>query len=474
MWRTLVILFLVGLLVVSTGANVFLARQTLDGQTESDRLRQRAVAAEATRGTLQSQLDQARASGTAAAPSGTPGTAPAAPVPTVATAAGPDRALLQRIEQQVSQLRGLQPKSDVTLKFLDTDALRQYFVSNFERDYLPTERESDQKLLTTLGLLRSNESVVQTLLDVLQEQVIGVYNEDDKVMYLVSDSTNFGPDEQDTFAHEFTHALQDQYYDLTKIAPKHPDNDDKSLAMQALIEGDAVLIQRLWAQDNLSQDELSQLGQGGSTDSKLFSAPMFIREQLLFPYGDGFNFVRRLYQTGGGYVGVDDAFKNPPDSTEQILHPEKYRTREKPVEVALPDLVAAMGPGWRKINSNVLGELDFRLILEQLTDTGRATRGSAGWGGDRWMLLEKDGQQALVIKSVWDTENDARNFFDTFGLAMRNRLVGAKQEEASTTRQALTAPTNATEVRRNGQTVIAVISFDRPTAEALANAVPLT
>jgi len=234
-----------------------------------------------------------------------------------------------------------------------------------------------------------------------------------------------------------------------------------------------VLLQRLWAQDNLSPDELNQLGQGGSTDSKLFSAPMFIREQLLFPYGDGFNFVRRLYQTGRGYVAVDDAFKNPPDSTEQILHPEKYRTREKPVEVALPDLVAAMGPGWRKINSNVLGELDFRLILEQLTDTGRATRGSAGWGGDRWLLLEKDGQQALVIKAVWDTENDARNFFDTFGLAMKNRLVGAKQEEASTTRQALTGPTNATEIRRNGQAVVAVISFDRASAEALANAVPL-
>ena len=323
MWRTLVILFLVGLLLVSTGANVFLARQTLDGQSESDQLATqrrwppRRRAGRCSHSSISRRL-RAR-----------PPRRVAHRVRLQRRQCQPwpprqarDRALLQRIEQQVSQLRGLQPKSDVTLKFLDGDALRQYFVSNFERDYLPNERESDQKLLTTLGLLRSNESVVQTLLDVLQEQVIGVYNEDDKVMYLVSDSTSFGPDEQDTFAHEFTHALQDQYYDLTKLAPKHPDNDDRSLAIQALIEGDAVLIQRLWAQDNLSQDELSQLGQGGSTDSKLFSAPMFIREQLLFPYGDGFNFVRRLYQTGGGYVGVDDAFKNPPDSTEQILHPD--------------------------------------------------------------------------------------------------------------------------------------------------------
>jgi hypothetical protein len=470
MWRTVVILLLIGLLLVSTGGNVFLARQILTEQSESDRLRARAVAAEATRGTLQTQIDQLKTQADQAR-SATPGPSGgvAAPAPTVAV--GPDRGLLQRIQAQVAILRGLQPKSDVPLKFLDEAALKQYFLNNFERDYLPTERESDQKLLSILGLLHANETVVQILLDVLQEQVIGVYNEDEKAMYLVANAAQFGPDEKDTFAHEFAHVLQDQYYDLAKLAPKHPDNDDRSLAMQALIEGDAVLIQRLWAQENLSAAELGQLGQGGSTDSKLLSAPLFIREQLLFPYGDGFNFVRRLYQTGGGSAGVDDAFRNPPQSTEQILHPEKYRSREKPVEVTLPDLAATMGAGWRKINSNVMGELDFRLVLEQLTDTGRAARGSAGWGGDRWMLLEKDGRPALVMKTVWDSENDARNFFDTFGLAMRNRFAGAKQEEASTARQALTASTAATEVRRSGSTVLAVISFDRPTAEALVAAV---
>ncbi len=475
MWRIVVILVLVGLLLVSTGANVFLARQMLSDQTDANRLRTRAVAAEATRGTLQTQVDELKTQAGQASTATTPGpvtTSPGAPVPTVATAAGSDRAVLQRIQQQVSQLRGLQPKSDVQLRFLNEAALRQYFLTNFERDYLPNERESDQKLLTTLGLLRANESIVQLLLDVLEEQVIGVYNEDEKVMYLVDDNNSqFTPDEKTTFAHEYNHALQDQYFDLTKLAPKHPDNDDRSLAAQALIEGDAVLIQRLWAQESLSADELNQLGQSATTDSKLFSAPLFVREQLLFPYGDGFNFVRRIYQTGGGNAGVDEVFRNPPDSTEQILHLEKYRTREKPVEVTLPDLAAGLGDGWRKINSNVLGELDVRLILEQLTDTGRATRGSAGWGGDRWLLLEKDGRQALVIKTVWDTETDARNFFDTFGLAMRNRFGGAKQEEASPTRQALTAPTNATEVRRAGQTVLAVISFDRPSAEALVTAV---
>ena len=467
-WRTVVILFLLGLLVVSTGANVFLTRQVLSEQSDSDRLRARAVAAEATRGTLQSKIDQLSAQ---APPTPAPvsGSTPTAPAPTVAVA-GPDRAMLQQIEDQVTKLRGLQPKSTVPLRSLDEAALRQYFVNNFNRDYLPNERESDQKLLSTLGLLNQGDSVVQILLDVLQEQVIGVYNEDEKVMYIVGDHAQFGPEEKDTFAHEFTHALQDQYFDLTKLAPKHPDNDDRALAIQALIEGDAVLIQRLWAQENLSSDELAQLGQGG-TDSKLFSAPLFIREQLLFPYGDGFNFVRRAYQTGGGNAGVDEIFRNPPDSTEQILHPEKYRAHEKPIEVSLPDLPPVLGEGWRKINSNVMGELDMRLILEQLTDSTRAVRGSSGWGGDRWMLLEKDGKQALIMKTVWDSEMDARNFFDTFGLALRNRFAGAKQEEASATRQALTATTNATELRRDGANVLAAISFDRPSAEQIVAAV---
>src|SRR5205814_7008866 len=168
----------------------------------------------------------------------------------------------QQIEDQVTRLRGLQPKSSVPLKSLDEPALRQYFVDNFNRDYLPNERESDQKLLSTLGLLNQGDNVVQILLDVLQEQVIGVYNEDEKVMYIVGNKTQFGPDEKDTFAHEYTHALQDQYYDLTKLAPKHPDNDDRSLAVQALGEGDAGLIQRLWAREDVTQDERMQLGQG--------------------------------------------------------------------------------------------------------------------------------------------------------------------------------------------------------------------
>jgi hypothetical protein len=134
-------------------------------------------------------------------------------------------------------------------------------------------------------------------------------------------------------------------------------------------------------------------------------------------------------------------------------------------------VAATLGPGWRKIGSNVLGELDLRLIMQQLTDETRAVRGATGRGGDRWLLLDKDGRSAFVLKSVWDTDNDARDFFDTFGLAMRNRFAGAKQEEASATRQALTASTAATDVRRDGRGVLVVVSFDRASADQIIAAI---
>jgi hypothetical protein len=452
MWRTYVICVLIGLLLVSTGSNVLLLRQVLATQADADRLRSRLTAAEGTQNSLQQQLDQLVAAPTA-------------------LIAGPDRGLLQRIQAEVAGLRGLQPRADVPLQMLDNAALQRYLVERFNTDYLPSERESDQKLLLTLGLIGQYESVTQTLLDILQEQVIGVYGEDEKMMYIVADRASFGPEEKTTFAHEYTHALQDQHFDLRKLMPKHPTNDDRSLALQALIEGDAVLMQRLWAQQNLSQSEINQLGQGGG-DSRLFSAPVFIREQLLFAYADGFNFVRQLYQARGGYPGVDEVFRDPPESTEQILHVEKYRTRDKPIEVDLPDLAdGRLGPGWRKINSNVLGELDLRLILEQHTDRARAVRAASGWGGDRWLLLEKDGRQALVIKSVWDGETEARSFFEAFGLGLRNRFSDARSDVDSPSRQALTAAQAATELRREGATVVVVISFDRQSAELLAAAV---
>lgn len=466
MWRNYVICVLVGLLLVSSGGSVVLLRQNAGLLQQLDQLKGAAAQPAST----PLALAAATSVPTAEARTGlSPRAQAIAPLPTIGVVG---LEALQRIQKDVASLRGLQPKSTVPVRFLDQSTLNRLYLDRFNRDYLPSERESDQKLLTTLGMIGPNDSVVQLLLDIVQEQILGVYNSDDKVMYLLASDGQFGPGEKSTVVQEFDHALQDQYYDLTTLAPKHPENDDRSLAIQALTQGDATLLQRLWAQQNLTQDELSQLGQGGAA-SKLLSAPLFVREQLLFPYADGFNFIRQIYQTNG-YAGIDAVFQDPPRSTSQVLHINKYRAHVAPVEVSLPDLSkGALGGGWRKINSNVFGELDLRLMLAQLTDSTHGVQGASGWAGDRWQLLEKDGKQALAMKSVWDSDAAAKLFFDVYGQGLQNRFFKATVEEASANRQALTTPNAATELRRAGSMVIAVISFDRPSAEAIADAIPI-
>src|SRR6266849_1695072 len=189
-------------------------------------------------------------------------------------AAAPDTSTLRAIEGQVSQIRGLQALTEPELKLLDHASLTAYLADQFERDYLPSERESDQKEYVLLGLLKPTDNLVQIQLSLLSDQVIGVYDSQSKALFVVAEQAGFGPGERMTYAHEFNHALQDQYYDLNKIAPKHALNNDRSLAVHALIEGDAIVLQTLWAQSNLSQDDLFQLARtSAGADDSLARAP---------------------------------------------------------------------------------------------------------------------------------------------------------------------------------------------------------
>jgi hypothetical protein len=385
----------------------------------------------------------------------------------------PDVSSLRAIEAQVAQIRGLQPLSEPDLRLLDPASLNAFLADSLERDYLPSERESDQKELVLLGLIKSTDDLVQIELNLLSAQVVGVYDPDQKSMFVLADQGGFGPSERITYAHEFNHALQDQHFDLDKIAPKHPDSNDRSLAVHSVIEGDAVLLQTLWAQANVTQAELMDLARGsGGADNSLGRVPLIVRSELLFPYIEGFNFVRQVFRQGNGYAAVDDILRNPPESTAQILHPDKYRNQVHPVDVHLADVAATLGPEWRRVGSGVLGELDTRVLLEQWgTEHAEAVRIGSGWSGDRWQVVDKDGRSAIVVKSTWETPDAARDFFSDYARGLRTRFDAAQVEESSATRQALTTPVAATDLQVEGNDVLAVIAFDRDSANAIVGAV---
>ena len=398
----------------------------------------------------------------------------AAPARAQTNPAAPDPSTLRDIEAQVAAIRGLQPLSEPDLRLLDHDALHAFLADEFERDYLPNERDSDQKELVALGLLRPTDDLVQIQLDLLTDQVVGVYDTDLKSLFVVADQGPFGPSERITYAHEFNHALQDQHFDLDRIAPKHPASNDQSLAAHALVEGDAILLQTLWAGQYLSRQDLLDVARS-SADSgdSLARVPAIVRAELLFPYLDGFTFVRQAFRAAGNnYAAVDDLFRNPPESTAQILHPDKYRNQVHPVDVGLPDVTSMLGPDWRGVGSGVLGELDTRVLLEQWdTDHSQALQLAAAWSGDRWQVVEKDGRTAILVKWTWETPAAAGDFFSAYARGLRTRFSAAQTEESSSTRQALTTPVAATDMRLSGSDVLSVIAFDRDTANAIVGAV---
>jgi hypothetical protein len=183
-----------------------------------------------------------------------------------------------------------------------------------------------------------------------------------------------------------------------------------------LIEGDAMLAEEQWWRTYSTEKDLEDLAAAiAEYDGAVFdAAPAFIQEDFLFPYDEGLAFVQHLFRQGG-WAAVDDAYRDPPTTTEHILHPELYG-KDEPIPVDLADLLANLGPGWREFESDVLGEWFTRLVLAEHIPDWEAAEAAAGWGGDRYRAVFHDEREegALVVLTRWDRSRDAYEFVEAF------------------------------------------------------------
>lgn len=345
-----------------------------------------------------------------------------------------------RIRADVAAIRGLTPTADVDPVSIDEAELRTNLEAEFDAENTPQELAVAEDTLIALGFLAPGASLRALTLDFQSGQVAGYYSPERDELYVVRRGAALGPSDRVTYAHEFTHQLQDQHVDLGSLGISDAEQSDRSLGRLALIEGDASFAQQTWTQQNLTSEELGQLLAEALDPEALAAlqrAPAFLRETALFPYQDGLAFVSRLIASGGGYPAVDAAYRDPPDSTEQILHPDKYLTREDPIAVAIPDgAAAALGAGWSVAGEDTLGELILRTWLtEGNVPLARARVATAGWGGDRLALLRgPDGETAVALVTVWDTAADATEFASAAEMALQGiERVGEVGHEAGTT-----------------------------------------
>jgi hypothetical protein len=347
------------------------------------------------------------------------------------------------IQTQVIEERGLQPKHPVPVVLLSPAELRTNVVNDFLATYTEEKTTDDVLELSIIGLLDPGFDLRNLYINLLSEQVAGYYDNETAEMFVVQGQGFQGP-EHLTYSHEYTHVLQDQNYNIRNGLNYNDDackvDSERCAAVQALIEGDATLSQTIWYQYYATDQDKQQISAYyNSLKSPVYDgAPAFLKDDFVFPYNQGATFVQDIYNNGG-WAAVDAVYLNPPVSTEQILHPNLYPS-DKPIPVDLPDLTTALGKGWREVSRNQMGEWYTYLILARgvnanarLDDT-TAAAAAAGWGGDEYLVLHNDATNAtaFVMKTVWDTTNDAAEFSSSFEKYATTRF-GVKDSQQGVT-----------------------------------------
>jgi len=214
------------------------------------------------------------------------------------------------------------------------------------------------------------------------------------------------------------------------------------------------------------------LGGGGSTEV-YDRAPRVLRETLVFPYTQGATWAGHVYRRGGWPL-LSASYRKLPQSTEQILHPEKYFAGEAPQRVQVKDISAALGKGWRMADHDVSGEWGYYLILDEFLKARDASQlASAGWAGDRYALFTgpNPGDTLVAQKTLWDTPQDAREFFDAYARRTTARYQTTPVAEEANGRLSWQTPEGGVHVELVGRTVLILEGVpEGARAEALGRA----
>jgi hypothetical protein len=355
----------------------------------------------------------------------TPEVATATPQPSGPAPSQDALTVFGQIEQQVRDLRDL-PAADIGPPEILTRAELAQVLPGL------LEPALDNQTLRALGLLTADQDIVALTEQLYTAQVLGFYDFDAKRMVVVTDA-GLTPAARITYAHEYTHALQDAAFDSSAAQEAVAGQRDQELALLGLEEGDATTAMVLWAIGHLSAGELAGITETPVPD--MSGIPAWMVRLLEFPYLSGAEFVGQLYASGG-WDAVNAAYDDLPASTEQVLHPEAYVAGQAPVAVEALDLAAALGAGWTNVTDTTLGEAWMSIWLEGLgVAQAAADVGADGWGGDHLTVATAaDGSWALGWRIAWDAPIEATEFETAYagvqeGLPFATRVVHASDRE---------------------------------------------
>src|SRR6202790_4863220 len=349
------------------------------------------------------------------------------PDPTKSAAAAEFAAAADEVLAQMSHITGLKLRTPVKKTLRSREEIRAYVISEMNEDKEPAERYASARSAEAFGLLPKGFDIDSFMVDLLTEQIAGLFEPKAHEFY-IADWIPLA-DQKMVMAHELTHALEDQHFQIETWVKAAKPHGDGELARESVLEGSAMaaMIDYLLSESGRSLKDLPDIDPGmlvgdmGSTPA-LKKAPPFLKDALVFPYFAGLTFSADLLK-GNGWKDLPAVFLKPPISTQQIMHPALYHSGKMPSTENLPDIEKLLGPDWTKLEKNVMGEFGWKEVLKQFLGEDRAKSLASAWDGDHYVVYEHKRTKHLVLVSLLRLSNtaEAARFFGQYSEALEKK-----------------------------------------------------
>jgi hypothetical protein len=325
----------------------------------------------------------------------------------------PTPATIAEVQAQVEAVRGLAFRRPVNAEPVTPEEIDRRLRRYFEEFYPERYYARRTRAWTTIGAIPGDVGILEALGRYQQGEVLGFYNSQNEELVYIGDE-QLSRIEQFILAHELTHAIDDQHFDLDRLDELSLTCDDERFeAALGVVEGSAnhFATQVVF---RFPVEEFGELPEGGAE-----GVPQLIRALQEYPYTAGQVFVDHLADEGG-QAAVNGALRRFPQTTEEVLHPERFR-KDEPTDVDVPDFAPTFGEGWRDLDVMVVGELFLRLLLDTELAASQAERAADGWDGGIYRAWTDGDEVAVVLTTAWDSSLEAAQFRDTLERFLRGR-----------------------------------------------------
>jgi hypothetical protein len=333
---------------------------------------------------------------------------------------------IDSIVKSISEITGLTQKRAVPYGRMTKSQLHRFLGKRIKKTLKPEEIRADELSLKMFGLVPADFDLKKSTIDLLTEQAAAFYDYDEKKLFLLADASIEG--ETTTLAHELSHALADQYFNLENFMEETPSNDDENLAHTAVVEGQASWLMIAYELKRGGQapiptpEMLKSVADSGESSMAdypvLKGSPLYIQQSLLFPYSQGTLFFDAVFRKLGK-AAFAEVFTHPPGDSAQIIHPDKYFAHDKAAVPALPKLA----PEGKEVTAGSMGEFDHQMLLQQYLGTAKATQLAPHLRGGQFRIVTRghDVRPVLLYAAEWDSPDSAAAYFAAYRKVLQTK-----------------------------------------------------